>query len=177
MKSMKLMVVAAALVALVVGPTMAEEKASRVYRAIKPYWWSSPAMKCYKPGDNGVHWCRAGGWEIHRLFNRGENSIAALGIAGYKPGTGRANVTVRTNFGDRDVTFACLGQAQPLAVKRERIESQAAIAVFDYWVWAPRAKIDECLLNPIKMTVDGQIYRLDTSLLRKAVANAIARAG
>ena len=172
MKTTKMVV--AALIALGVGPAMADEY--RVYRATKPYWWTTSAMKCDVPNNKGDYWCGAGAWQIQSLTSFGEDAIAAWGYAGYNPGTKKLSVSIESNFGDRKVTFTCAGQTEPLPVQRERRSSQEPVAIFEYWVWAPRARIDECLLKPIKMTVDGRTYRLDTKLLREAVENAIARA-
>ena len=118
----------------------------------------------------------AGAWQIHSLVSLGEDSIAAAGYVGYQPGTGGIGVSVVKIFGDRDVTFACARQTEPLPVPRARARTRDSVASFEYWIWAPRAEVEECLLKPIKMTVNGKTYRLDTSLLRKAVANAVARA-
>ena len=53
---------------------------------------------------------------------------------------------------------------------------QESISVFSYWVWGSREEIGECLLKPLKMTVDGRPFRLDTKLLRRAIENAVDRA-
>lgn len=171
MKTLKMAAVAA-LLALVAT----EMSADGVYRATKPYWWSQPAMKCDPPNEHGDYWCSAGAWQIRKLNSQGEDSLAAWGAAGYDPKNKRVSISIQTNFRHRNVTFTCSGDSEPLQVQRERVKSQEAAIIFEYWIWAPRARIEGCLLKPIKMTVDGGTFRLDTKLLRQAVANAVDQA-
>lgn len=151
--------------------------ASRVYRATKPYWWDQPAMKCHPPNEHGDYWCGAGAWQIRKLHGGGDDSLAAWGYAGFDPETDRVGVSIVTAFNHRKVSFTCAGQTDPLQVQRERTKGQEGGAIiFEYWVWAPRARIESCLRKPLKMTVDGRPFRLDTKLLRQAVENAVDRA-
>ena len=168
------MVVIATLLTLVVSSALAGGK---IYRAIKPYWWTTPAMMCHPPNDEGVYWCRAGAWSIRGLSPGGyEDSISATGAAGYNSQSKGVGLSISTVFGDHDITFTCAGQTEPLPVRRVRQRAQAGTPVFEYWVWSSRAEGEQCLLKPIAMTVDGKVYRLDTKLLRQAVENAIDRA-
>ena len=161
MKTLKRML-AAILLALMASPTVADRVADRVYRATKPYWWSEPAMKCYAPNPGGTYWCGAGAWQIGKLQGAGEDSLAAWGYAGYQPDTRAVGVSIVTNFHHREVSFTCSGQTEPLQVRRERTKGQYGSAIiFEYWTWAPRARIEACLRKPLKMTVDGRNVRGD----------------
>ena len=130
MKTTKMVV--AALIALGVSPAMADEY--RVYRAIKPHWWSAtPAKQCVTP-DDVAYMCRAGAWQIPSLMSMGDESIAAQGQILYVPEGRSAAVVVMTTFGDRDVTFACAGQTEPLSVQRTRVQSQGPVPVIQILV-------------------------------------------
>ena len=67
----------ATLLTLVVSSAMAGGK---IYRATKPHWWTTPAMMCHPPNDEGANWCNAGAWQIRKLNGRGEDSLAAWGF-------------------------------------------------------------------------------------------------
>lgn len=171
MRRITVLLSVALMLAMGAGPAMAE----RIYRAMKPHWWKSPAMKCFPPTSDEWYWCGAGGWQISKLSALGE-SIAAWGDAAYHPESGVATLSIRTAFLHEEVAFTCSGQSEPLEVQRARVKSQETVPVYEYLTWASRARIEACLEKPIKMTVDGRTFRLDTKLLRQALTNAVDRA-
>ena len=102
--------------------------------------------------------------------------VIRWGFVGYHRENGDLSLSIATNFGDREVSFACADQSEALSMRRKRREWRESTPVFEYWVWGSRTKIENCLSRPLAMTVDGKVYRLDTKLLRRAVENAIDRA-
>ena len=136
-------------------------------------------MACQEENDDGALWCSAGAWQIYKLFHRGEDSLAMWGSAAQSArNPKRSAIQITTNFPHTpgDVKFEC-ANGKVLRMRHFETNHTTSPRPIGYYVWWAAKKLDECLQRPVAMHVRGKVWRLDTKLLREALANARDRAG